>query len=87
MAAALMLTKGRPARGEAPWMAWASNSLPVPVSPSSSTAASLAAARRARRLTSRLAGPLPTKWPKPYLAVRACCSERRVVASSSWMRR
>ncbi|MCY1435988.1 hypothetical protein D9M71_521020 [compost metagenome] len=86
MAAALMLTKGLCARDEALWMAWASSSLPVPVSPSSSTGASLAAPRRARRLTSRLAALVPMKCPKLYLAWRACSSER-VEASSCCMLR
>ncbi len=86
IAAAFTLTKALCARGEALWMAWASSSLPVPVSPSNSTGASLAAPRRARRLTSRLAGLVPTKWLKLYLAWRACNCER-VEASSRCMLR
>ena len=62
--------------------------LPVPVSPSSSTGASSGAARRARRLTSRLAGLLPTKLEKLYLARRACaCASDWRVAISSACRR
>jgi hypothetical protein len=45
--------------GLAAWMACASSSLPVPVSPSSSTVASVWATRRAWRLTSSAAGLLP----------------------------
>ncbi|MCY1425677.1 hypothetical protein D9M71_414700 [compost metagenome] len=65
-------------------MAWASSSLPVPVSPSSSTGESLLAPRLARRLTSRLAVLVPMNWAKLYLAWRACNSER-VEASSCCM--
>ena len=45
MAATLTVTSGLSARPEAPWIACASSSLPVPVSPSSSTGASSGAAR------------------------------------------
>ncbi|MNT91415.1 hypothetical protein D3C72_2325090 [compost metagenome] len=65
-------------------MAWASSSLPVPVSPSNNTGDSLAAPRLARRLASRLAALLPTNWAKLYLAWRARSCER-VVASSCCM--
>jgi len=40
MAPQLTATKGLAARGLARWMAWASSSLPAPLSPSSSTLAS-----------------------------------------------
>ena len=52
----LTLTSGPAARADAAWMACASNSLPVPVSPSSSTGLDDSAARRAWRLTSTAAG-------------------------------
>ncbi len=81
-----MLTNALCARGEALWMAWASSSLPVPVSPSSSTGESALALRRARRLTSRPALLVPMKWAKLYLVCRARSSER-VEASSSCMLR
>jgi len=51
-------------------MACASSSLPVPVSPSSSTGLLDWAARRAWRLTSTAAGLLPTKLAKVYLERR-----------------
>ncbi|MNG05032.1 hypothetical protein D3C84_882040 [compost metagenome] len=84
IAALLMLTNALCARGEAAWMAWASSSLPVPVSPSSNTGESLLAPRRARRLTSRLAALVPMNWAKLYLAWRARSNER-VEASSCCM--
>ncbi|MNL70283.1 hypothetical protein D3C87_1952630 [compost metagenome] len=80
----MILTNALCARGEAAWMAWASNSLPVPVSPSSKIGESLLAPRRARRLTSRLTELVPMNWAKLYLAWRACSSER-VEASSCCM--
>jgi hypothetical protein len=46
IAALLMLTNALCARGEALWIAWASSSLPVPVSPSSNTGDSALALRR-----------------------------------------
>ena len=49
MAPQLMATKGRLRRSPPLWMAWAKSSLPVPVSPQSSTGAVLAAAMRAWR--------------------------------------
>jgi len=61
IAATLTATKGPRARGERLWMPWASSSLPVPVSPRSSTVASSCAARRAWRLISLAAGLLPMK--------------------------
>ena len=45
-------------------MAWASTSLPVPVSPSNSTGLLDWAARRACRLTSTAAALVPTKLAK-----------------------
>ena len=64
MSATSTATKGPFARGLAAWIAWASTSLPVPVSPSSSTAVSDCAARRAWRFTSIAAGEPPTKLEK-----------------------
>ena len=58
------------ARADAAWIAWASNSLPVPVSPSSSTGLDDWAARRAWRLTSTTAGLLPMKLAKVYFERR-----------------
>ncbi|MCY1177544.1 hypothetical protein D9M73_178560 [compost metagenome] len=84
IAALLILTNALCARGEALWIAWASNSLPVPVSPSSNTGDSVLALRRARRLTSRLAALVPMKWAKLYLVWRARSNER-VEASSCCM--
>ena len=65
-------------------MAWASSSFPVPVSPSSNTGESVLALRRAVRLTARLAGLVPMKCEKLYLARRVCSSER--VEASSFCR-
>ena len=56
-------TYGRPARGETSWIARASTSLPVPVSPSRSTAAFDAAAFRAAANSRRIATERPTASP------------------------
>ena len=61
IAATFTVTSGWLARAEPPWIACASSSLPVPVSPSNSTGDSSCAARRAWRFTSRLAALVPTK--------------------------
>ena len=66
IAATFTPMKGPWARGLAAWIACASTSLPVPVSPSSSTVVSTCAARRAWRLTSIAAGELPRKLEKVY---------------------
>jgi hypothetical protein len=63
-------------------MACASSSLPVPVSPSSSTALSVCATRRAWRLTSSAAGLLPMKLAMVCLGRRCSASWRRALSSS-----
>ena len=78
-------TKGPAARGLAAWMAWASSSLPVPVSPRISTGELARAARRALSLTATQRGLAPTKLVKVYLLRRASSSLRRVSASSRRM--
>jgi hypothetical protein len=60
----LMLTKGPLARGELAWMAWANNSLPVPVSPKSKTGLWVWAARLAWRFKSATTELAPTKLAK-----------------------
>jgi len=60
----LTATKGPSARADAEWMACARSSLPVPVSPSSSTVVLSAAARRARLFTATTGALLPTKLEK-----------------------
>jgi hypothetical protein len=79
----LTLTNGPRARADAAWMAWASSSLPVPVSPSSSTGLLDCAARRAWRLTSTAAALVPMKLAKVYLDCRlpALCFSRWVASS------
>ncbi len=59
IAAQLIATKARSRRGESAWMAWAKSSLPVPLSPSRSTVASVAATRSASARTSRIAADSP----------------------------
>ncbi len=59
MAAQLIATKARSRRGERAWMAWAKSSLPVPLSPSSSTVASVAATRSVSARTRRIAADPP----------------------------
>ena len=81
-AAILTLMKGPTERLDAAWMAWANNSLPVPVSPSSSTGLVDCAARRAWRFTSTAAGLRPIKLAKVYLLCRCLPVFRRWVASS-----
>ena len=61
MAATFTATKGPLERSDRLWMPWASSSLPVPVSPRSSTVASSWAARRAWRFTSLAAALVPMK--------------------------
>ena len=53
-AAQLTATNGSSARGSSRWIARATTSLPVPLSPRSSTVAPLGAARRATSSTSRI---------------------------------
>ena len=78
----LMLTSGPAARAEAAWIACASSSLPVPVSPSSSTGLDDSAARLAWRLTSTAAGLPPTKLARVYLVRRWLASSRRASSRS-----
>ncbi|KGD15241.1 hypothetical protein DO70_4342 [Burkholderia pseudomallei] len=84
IAATLTVTSGFNARADAAWIACASSSLPVPVSPSSSTGESTCAARRPCRFVSRLTALVPTKLANVYFARRACASERCVAISSCW---
>src|SRR5688572_16759098 len=70
--------KGPCARGLAAWIACARTSLPVPVSPSSSTVVSTCAARRAWRFTSIAGGEAPRKLENVYFT-------RRSSASDFWM--
>src|SRR5262249_10284262 len=46
------------------WMTWATRSLPVPLSPTTSTAASVGATRAISVETRRMAGDSPTSRPK-----------------------
>jgi hypothetical protein len=58
------ITNGPWARGEASWIARATSSLPVPVSPWIRTVASLAATRASRANSSRIAVLAPSSGPK-----------------------
>ena len=82
MAATFTPMKGPCARGEAEWIACATISLPVPVSPSRSTVVSTCAARRAWRLDSIAAGEAPMKLEKVYFTRRSSASDFCVSASS-----
>ena len=79
-------TKGLPARALAAWMPCASSSLPVPVSPSSSTVLSVRATRRAWRLTSTAAALLPMKLAMLCFG-RRCAASCWCAASSSFCSR
>ena len=88
-AAMLILTNGPLARGELAWMAWANNSLPVPVSPSKSTGLLDCAALRAWRLRSTTTALEPMKlaklcraWRKPVPARRCTAKASRASSSS-----
>ena len=65
MAAQLTRTIARPCRGPRSWISVATSSLPVPVSPSSSTVASVAATCSICSRTRSMAGLRPTTrvWP------------------------
>ena len=59
MAAQLTVTKGALARRLLKWIAWATSSLPVPLSPVTSTGASVSATCSMRRSTSSHCGESP----------------------------
>ena len=73
-AAQLIDTNGRAARGDCRWMLRATSSLPVPLSPCTSTGLSLTATRAITARTSRISGLLPTMVGRP---------SRRVMTSLS----
>ena len=89
IAARLTLTNGLSARAEALWIACASISLPVPVSPVSSTVTLCRAARRASSLAWAMAEVSPTKSSKVKRALRGCDNCRLALRSSlsSWFTR
>ena len=64
-AAQFRATNGLFLRGLFWWMAWATSSLPVPVSPWISTLASVGAMRFSRSITSCICGLLPMTPSKP----------------------
>jgi len=77
-----MGTNGRWARAERSWMARATSSLPVPLSPSTSTAESVGATRSTTRITSCMRGLLvrmPAKGAAP-----GACARRAWLSRSSW---
>ena len=65
-AAQLTLTRGPCRRGLRSWIAWARSSLPVPVSPRSSTALVVGATWATFARTSRMAGLWPTIASNPF---------------------
>ena len=65
MAAALTVTKGRERRGLDAWIARATSSLPVPVSPTTSTGELAAPTSSMRARRSRIAGLSPTSSSVP----------------------
>src|SRR5690606_5026850 len=98
MAAQSMGTKGPEARGESSWMARATSSLPVPLSPSRRMVALEAAAWRTVSMAERKAGELPTRPPTleswaTFSRSRRFSSRRRYFSSAfltvrtSWCRR
>ena len=92
----LTVTKGAPARGECVWMARATSSLPVPLSPSTRIVEREGPARRTRSKTLRIASDLPTIRPRPYCLESSCFRRRfssvrrrasaplRTVSRTSW---
>ncbi len=76
-------TKGRPARGLARWMAWASSSLPVPLSPRSSTLAS----ERATILASASSSFIPLErltMPSRHASPSSAVSPAAADSASAW---
>jgi hypothetical protein len=65
MAPQLSATYGPSARRDVSWMAWATTSLPVPVSPRINTLQSVPAARAACSTAARSTGSRPTSRSKP----------------------
>ena len=80
MAPQLIVTKGRALRGLLWWIAFASSSLPVPVSPRISTVEFDCAARDAMLSTRSSALEWPRMLSKPYFSSSAA---RRLRTSSS----
>ena len=83
MAAQLTATKGAPRRLPCSWMARATSSLPVPVSPVTSTVASLSTRRPMVFCTWRRASLLPTRVWLSCVAVGALAGPRWAVMPAS----
>ena len=75
-AAQLRATKGLLFRGLFWWMAWATSSLPVPVSPCTSTVASVGAIRLSRSMSPSICGLEPTTPSKPNFSSSRRLSSR-----------
>ena len=95
IAAQLIATNGASARGLSAWSDRANSSLPVPLSPSSSTVVSVAAARCSEANTLRSEGSSPTSCGAPrrtasssfisrFSVTRRRCSSARPTSSSRW---
>ena len=82
----LTATSGPPARGLPSWMALATNSLPVPVSPRMSTFESLAATRATSRRTRANPEDAPTSWLVPSARRTRRSSARSRLVSSRFFR-
>ena len=77
----LIGTKGPAERAPRRWMAWAASSLPVPLSPSTSTGASTVATLRIEANTSCIRGLVPSM---PSKAEAVCCRSSRFSRSRAW---
>jgi hypothetical protein len=77
-------TNGRRARSERSWIARATSSLPVPVSPTMSTVARVGATRSTMSNMRRMAGVRPTMASSPPAEVwrLRCATSRRSCSSS-----
>jgi hypothetical protein len=87
IAAQLIATNARPRREESSWIARAKSSLPVPLSPSRSTVASVAATRSTSARTVRIAGDSPTIGGNVFEVASAKRSDSRERVRRSIARR
>jgi hypothetical protein len=86
-AAQLIATKGPLCRALIPWMARATSSLPVPLSPVTSTVASVEATRSMRLRISRIARLDPTSALDGCARTTSLCSRRHLLAQAPVLHR
>jgi hypothetical protein len=78
-------TNGPPARGLASWIDSAAPSLPVPVSPSISTVASVGAIRSSCENSSRIRGLTPTSGPNASRSEPTISASPPSISTRSWL--